>query len=206
MSNISIQSAQNVNIHIDTTASEKPKQKQIRYRFSVPNRDKDILDWVAYQNNVSASIRRIIRESIIREGISEVTCRAELHPTKNQTDMPSTQKIDKPFDDTLDDNAIKTDENKPNSDIKFKYMLVGATSSLKWIAKDFNEVINIVETLTPYVKDNTLLLFNTDGICIRQIIRDKDNNIHLYTPYESLHGIELQDEEIAELLKAENSL
>lgn len=49
MSNISIQSAQNVNIHIDATASEKPKQKQIRYRFSVPNRDKDILDWVAYQ-------------------------------------------------------------------------------------------------------------------------------------------------------------
>ena len=102
-------------------------------------------------------------------------------------------------DDILDNDST----SEPELNVKYKYVLVGTATSSIYVAENLDNAIRIVEKLKPRT-DSILFLFNTEGICIRQIVRDKDNNIHLYTPHESFHGVEVQDEHIAGLLKSLN--
>ena len=45
-----------------------------RLRFSVPVEDVSVLEWIAYQANMSASIRALIKDEIRRNGITDATC------------------------------------------------------------------------------------------------------------------------------------
>lgn len=101
--------------------------------------------------------------------------------------------------DILDNNSTNT----PELNVKYKYALVGTATSSVYVAENFDNAIHIVEKLKPRT-DSILFLFNTEGICVRQIVRDKNGTIHLYTPHESFHGVEVQDEHITELLKSLN--
>lgn len=47
-----------------------------RLRFSVPVEDVSVLEWIAYQANMSASIRALIKDEIRRNGITDATCGA----------------------------------------------------------------------------------------------------------------------------------
>jgi len=50
------------------------KQAPKRYRLSVPSEDTQIHEWMEAQQNVSFSIRMLIKESISKYGIADVTC------------------------------------------------------------------------------------------------------------------------------------
>lgn len=45
-----------------------------RLRFSVPNADVSVIEWIDAQANLSASIRELIKDSIRRNGIMDATC------------------------------------------------------------------------------------------------------------------------------------
>lgn len=47
-----------------------------RKRFSVPEADVSVLEWLALQSNPSVSIRQLIKESIQRDGMVDITCAA----------------------------------------------------------------------------------------------------------------------------------
>lgn len=46
-----------------------------RYRLTVPQQDTSVQDWLDAQLNISASIRQLIRDDIIKNGYTDVTCR-----------------------------------------------------------------------------------------------------------------------------------
>ena len=46
-----------------------------RYRFSVPNEDESTQRWLDAQQNLSLSLRLIVRRQIEREGYIDVACR-----------------------------------------------------------------------------------------------------------------------------------
>lgn len=46
-----------------------------RYRFTVPEQDSSVQEWLDAQLNISSSLRALIRDDIIKNGCSDVTCR-----------------------------------------------------------------------------------------------------------------------------------
>ena len=46
-----------------------------RFRFTVPAKDADALAWITEQSNLSMSLRMLIRQSIARDGIVDITCK-----------------------------------------------------------------------------------------------------------------------------------
>lgn len=101
--------------------------------------------------------------------------------------------------DILDNDST----NAPKLNVKYKYALVGTATSSVYVAENLDNAIHIVEKLKPKT-DSILFLFNTEGICVRQIVREKNGTIHLYTPQESLHGVKVKNEHITGLLKSLN--
>lgn len=101
--------------------------------------------------------------------------------------------------DILDNDSNST----PELNVKYKYALVGTATSSVYVAENLDNAIHIVEKLKPKT-DSLLFLFNTEGICVRQIVHEKNGTIHLYTPHESFHGVKVQDEHITGLLKSLN--
>ena len=56
----------------------KPKSKVpcSRFRISVPDNDKLVLEWIDAQVSISSSIRMLIKEDVARNGMGDVTCRS----------------------------------------------------------------------------------------------------------------------------------
>lgn len=46
-----------------------------RYRLQVPAEDISVQEWIEAQINISTSIRQLIREDIMKNGYTDVTCR-----------------------------------------------------------------------------------------------------------------------------------
>lgn len=61
-----------------TTRKERahpmPENKFVRFRFSVPRMDQDVLAWAQAQANLSISLRALIRDSIRTHGVVDATC------------------------------------------------------------------------------------------------------------------------------------
>lgn len=55
--------------------SESTAVASSRYRFTVPPADTSVQQWIETQDNLSASLRTIIRESIERDGYVDATCK-----------------------------------------------------------------------------------------------------------------------------------
>ncbi len=53
-----------------------------RYRFSVPAGDAAVLDWIKNQDNLSYSLRLVIRDYIQRHGYGDATCLDVAHQAK----------------------------------------------------------------------------------------------------------------------------
>lgn len=51
-----------------------PENKFVRFRFSVPRMDQDVLAWAKAQANLSISLRSLIRDSIRTHGVVDATC------------------------------------------------------------------------------------------------------------------------------------
>lgn len=52
--------------------NQKPGSR--RYRFSVPDADESVIEWVQVQSNLSYSIRTLIKDYVSRRGYSDATC------------------------------------------------------------------------------------------------------------------------------------
>lgn len=50
------------------------KTQAIRYRFSVPEDDVSVVQWLKNQNNISSSLRTLVRDAIRSTGMQDVTC------------------------------------------------------------------------------------------------------------------------------------
>lgn len=61
-------------------AKQPSKVKYARYSFTVPENDSDVLAWLAAQNNVSISLRAIIKDAIKRDGNIDVFCKPIVNP------------------------------------------------------------------------------------------------------------------------------
>lgn len=46
-----------------------------RFRFTVPGKDVETLAWINEQSNLSYSLRSLIRQSVARDGIVDITCK-----------------------------------------------------------------------------------------------------------------------------------
>ena len=53
----------------------KTAEPGIRYRFSVPEQDTAVHEWIKNQLNMSMSLRMLIKDDINRNGYSDLTCR-----------------------------------------------------------------------------------------------------------------------------------
>lgn len=57
------------------------KQTQTsRYRFTVPDSDTDVTSWIASQENLSTSLRFLIKQSVQRDGIVDIFCKPVANP------------------------------------------------------------------------------------------------------------------------------
>lgn len=61
-----------------------PRQKveSVRVRFTVPQDDVSVLEWIESQHRLSESLRLLIKNDIIRNGCTDVTCRAVTQQTR----------------------------------------------------------------------------------------------------------------------------
>lgn len=60
-----------------------------RYRFSVPNADTSVNDWIAVQTNLSMSLRLLIGEYIEKYGYEDATCRRKERVSMSESqEMP----------------------------------------------------------------------------------------------------------------------
>lgn len=48
--------------------------KTARYSFTAPLADKQIIDWIQTQQNLSLSLRLVIKDYIARHGVSDIMC------------------------------------------------------------------------------------------------------------------------------------
>lgn len=102
--------AQNMNEPVTGKKSDNFK----RFRFSVPNADESVLEWINAQANLSYSLRYIIKESISKNGISDATCgRVEKdrrgRPTKAQQEaMQRAENGEFDTDADMSERAIQT--------------------------------------------------------------------------------------------------
>ena len=71
----------------------RPKEDVIRYRFAVPTQDASVHAWLESQMNMSMSLRLLIKEDIMRNGCTDMTCRTvEQIPKRGR---PSTTDVDR---------------------------------------------------------------------------------------------------------------
>lgn len=55
--------------------AEAKKDDRMRVRLAIPPADTQVIQWVNLQSNISNSIRKLIRESIARDGMVDVDCK-----------------------------------------------------------------------------------------------------------------------------------
>lgn len=68
----------------------KVAEPGIRYRFSVPEQDTAVHEWIKNQLNVSMSLRMLIKDDVNRNGYSDLTCRVtrEIPKTNDVPEAP----------------------------------------------------------------------------------------------------------------------
>ena len=51
------------------------KDDRKRIRLAVPPNDTQVIEWIDLQSNVSNSVRKLIRESIAKDGMVDIDCK-----------------------------------------------------------------------------------------------------------------------------------
>lgn len=109
-------------------AREKKKAPS-RYRLSVPQHDLSVNEWCKMQDNLSFSLRTIIKDYIEANGMTDPTCIEVVEvpkvgrPKKGGKLIPVDNRVD--IDDSIDDNSdgsdnekVKNNENKDDKNDK----------------------------------------------------------------------------------------
>lgn len=84
------------------------KDNATRYRFAVPSADESVHKWLEAQLNLSVSLRLLIKEDIIRNGCTDVTCRAVEQQRRGR---PSNAELEKRSEDVVAEPVVQ--ERKP---------------------------------------------------------------------------------------------
>lgn len=80
----------------------KKADTQHTYKIDVPNGDASVIDWMEMQDDVSISIRLLVKDYITRKGYNDVACLpAEYNPVGR-----------KPKDQPIEPKEAKTESNK----------------------------------------------------------------------------------------------
>lgn len=60
----------------------KKRQSAVNYRhcISVPDNDIDVVNWINAQNNLSMSVRQLIKQSVQKDGIGDIFCKQISNP------------------------------------------------------------------------------------------------------------------------------
>ena len=60
----------------------KKRQSAMNYRhcISVPDNDTDVVNWINAQNNLSMSLRHLIKQSVQKDGIGDIFCKPISNP------------------------------------------------------------------------------------------------------------------------------
>ena len=98
----------------------RPKEDVIRYRFAVPTQDASVHEWLESQMNMSMSLRLLIKEDIMRNGCTDMTCRTvEQIPKRGR---PSTADVDRLVG--TEDEEVTPPPKKTKSRAKKKQVVV----------------------------------------------------------------------------------
>lgn len=69
------------------------KEADLRYRLNVPPQDTSVLEWLKAQAHLSISLRLLIKEDIVRNGYTDVTCRSvEQQPKRGRPSAVDTDR------------------------------------------------------------------------------------------------------------------
>ena len=55
-------------------ADERKKDTRYRPRLAIPESDEQVIEWMQTQSDLSNSIRRLVRDSIRRQGMVDIDC------------------------------------------------------------------------------------------------------------------------------------
>lgn len=79
----------------------------MRLQTTIPDKDNDVIEWLKIQENVSYSLRTVIRQSIARDGMIDITCKPIANPgvfagrPRKQEDIPVQIKDEEKMSDTV---------------------------------------------------------------------------------------------------------
>ena len=119
----------------ETDGMPRPKEDVIRYRFAVPTQDASVHEWLESQMNMSMSLRLLIKEDIMRNGCTDMTCRTvEQIPKRGR---PSTADVDRLVG--TEDEEVTPPPKKTKSRAKKKQVVTEETSEISY-EKSMEEV------------------------------------------------------------------
>lgn len=95
----------------------KARPTMERRRLSFPSTDTTVRDWLSAQSDPSASMRLIIRDTVAREGYSDVMCR---RVEQSQPEQARLRQHSEPVNQALQNPQVQVDQvsASPSSDVE----------------------------------------------------------------------------------------
>lgn len=113
-----------------------------RYRLQVPAEDISVQEWIEAQINISTSIRQLIREDIMKNGYTDVTCRrVEQGPKRGR---PTNAELER-----------RAEENDSVEEVKPVATMTQAEKSQKTVTQNTNQRTSTASEVHTFVQDDT---------------------------------------------------
>ena len=110
-----------------------------RYRLQVPAEDISVQEWIEAQINISTSIRQLIREDIMKNGYTDVTCRrVEQGPKRGR---PTNAELER-----------RAEENDSVEEVK---PVATMTQAEKSVTQNTNQRTSTASKVHTFVQDDT---------------------------------------------------
>ena len=116
----------------------KTAEQNVRYRFAVPEQDVSVHDWIQAQMNLSMSLRLLIKEDILRNGCTDMTCRVvEQLPKRGRPPMSEYRQEKRDVIPTMDFPSVSSDTpsgvggKKDDTDVSFGHSMLRNTPKKK---------------------------------------------------------------------------
>ena len=113
-----------------------------RYRLQVPAEDISVQEWIEAQINISTSIRQLIREDIMKNGYTDVTCRrVEQGPKRGR---PTNAELER-----------RAAENDSGGDVTPGATMTQAEKSQTTVTQNTNQRTSTASEVNTFVPDDT---------------------------------------------------
>lgn len=113
-----------------------------RYRLQVPAEDISVQEWIEAQINISTSIRQLIREDIMKNGYTDVTCRrVEQGPKRGR---PTNAELER-----------RAEENDSVEEVKPVATMTQAEKSQTTVTQNTNQRTSTASKVHMFVQDDT---------------------------------------------------